>query len=247
MRSLDWLTRRPIAHRGLHDLAKGVVENTRTAFAQAIERTYAIECDVQLTSDGEAAVFHDETLSRLMDSKDAVINRTMNELKALRYHTSGDRMQSLPELLDQVAGQVPIIIEIKSHWDGNPSLSTRVAECLSQYQGACAVMSFDPDVLDQLARIAPAIIRGIVADRVHDPYYQPLSLQRRLNMRTFEHLHTTHPHFVSFDFNGLPFAPVQQIRAQGFPVISWTITSPETASRARRYSDQITFENYHPS
>src|SRR4051794_2404055 len=63
--ALDWLTARPIAHRGLHDKAKGVIENTVSAALAAVDAGYAIECDVQLTGDGEAVVFHDFTLDRL--------------------------------------------------------------------------------------------------------------------------------------------------------------------------------------
>ena len=59
---LDWLTARPVAHRGLHDAAAGVIENTSTAFNAAIAGNYAIECDLQITADGEAMVFHDDAL-----------------------------------------------------------------------------------------------------------------------------------------------------------------------------------------
>jgi len=67
--SLDWLTARPIAHRGLHDKTKGVIENTGSAATAAIEAGFAIECDVQLTADGEAVVFHDFTLDRLTEAR----------------------------------------------------------------------------------------------------------------------------------------------------------------------------------
>jgi glycerophosphoryl diester phosphodiesterase len=64
---LDWLIARPVAHRGLHDAAAGVIENTPTAFAAAVAGNYAIECDLQLSADGEAMVFHDDTLERLTE------------------------------------------------------------------------------------------------------------------------------------------------------------------------------------
>lgn len=55
----------PIAHRALHDRAQGRIENAPAAIAAAIAAGYAIEIDVQLSSDGVAMVFHDEELDRL--------------------------------------------------------------------------------------------------------------------------------------------------------------------------------------
>jgi glycerophosphoryl diester phosphodiesterase len=240
------MLRRPIAHRGLHNEKNAVIENTASAFQAAIDGGYAIECDVQLTKDGEAVVFHDETVDRLMQAKGKVIDHSADQLRNVKFKSGSDRIQTLPELLKQVAGKVPVIIEIKTHWDADPSLVLRVLEIVSNYAHPFALMSFDPDVLAVLATQAPDTIRGIVADRVHDPYYEPLSIARRVQMRNFAHLTTTRPHFVSFDLNGLPFAPVQMIRSQGFPVITWTIKSEAEAARARRYSDQITFEGFRP-
>lgn len=246
IRDLEWLVKRPIAHRGLHAAEKGVIENTRTAFQKAIDHSYAIECDIQLTKDGEAIVFHDDTLDRLTPESGPVVSRTVSDLKAVPIDGSADRIQLLAELLDQVAGRVPLVIEIKSHWDGDSRLVTRAAQLLSHYDGPFAFMSFDPDVIAHLATVAPQIVRGIVADRVHDPYYQPLPLAKRFELRTLSHIARTKPHFISFDHTGLPFSPIQQIRAQGFPVITWTITSEPARQQARKYSDQVTFEGFLP-
>ena len=79
-----WLTARPIAHRGLHDAANGVVENTLAAAEAAIRAGFAIECDVQLSADGEAFVFHDETLDRLTDASGALIEKTAGEIRRAR-------------------------------------------------------------------------------------------------------------------------------------------------------------------
>ena len=48
---------------------KGVLENTESAFAAAIRGNYTIECDLQVTREGEAVVFHDETLERLTEAE----------------------------------------------------------------------------------------------------------------------------------------------------------------------------------
>ncbi len=245
-RALDWLVARPIAHRGLHDMAKGVIENTESAFAAAIRHDYPIECDLQITSDGEAVVFHDETLDRLTRESGPVRDRGTAALKRVAFTGAQDRIQTLAELLEQVDGRVPLVIELKSHWDGDDALAARALAVLETYRGPFGLMSFDPDLVEALRRRAPATVRGIVADRAVDPYYDFLPPERRLELRGFSHLARTQPHFISFDYRELPFAPVTEFRHAGNPVITWTIRSPDAAAMARRYCDQITFEGFLP-
>jgi glycerophosphoryl diester phosphodiesterase len=247
MRDLNWLVARPIAHRGLHDVKRGSVENCEQAFAQALKRGYAIECDIELTKDGEAVVFHDDEIDRLMEGSGPVKSFTTRELKAKSFKQGKDKLQTLGEVLEQVDGRQTLVIEIKSLWDEDLTLTLRALDILADYRGPYALMSFDPHLIACVARCAPNTVRGITADRVTDPYYQPLSIARRLEMQNFSHLPQSRPHFVSFDAAGLPFAVMNEIRAKGHPVICWTIRSAEQASRALRYCDQITFENYHPA
>ena len=82
--SLAWLTARPIAHRGLHDAAAGVIENTASAFNAAIAGGYGIECDLQLSGDGEAMVHHDPVLGRLTEGDTWLADMTAAEIKAVR-------------------------------------------------------------------------------------------------------------------------------------------------------------------
>ena len=210
-------------------------------------RNYAIECDLQISKDGEAMVFHDDTIDRLLEGVGPVRQQDASSLRQLKFKSCADRIQTLGELLDQVDAKVPLIIELKSHWDYDPELPLRVLNVIKNYRGPYALMSFDPDMIACIAERAPGIVRGITADRVTDAYYEMLSLKRRLSLRNFSHLPRTKPHFVSFDFNGLPFSPVTAIRKAGHPVISWTINSPADSTIALRYSDQITFQGYHPA
>jgi glycerophosphoryl diester phosphodiesterase len=244
-RALDWLIARPVAHRGLHDPVRGIIENTSSAFAAALQHNYAIECDLQITSDGEAVVFHDETLDRLCTSQGLVKSKTAHEIcSTISFKACRDRIQRFDELLAQVAGRVTLVVELKSHWDGDRRLAQRALQVLETYAGPYALMSFDPDLVEALAELSPKTIRGITADRATDDYYQALPLQRRIEMRRFDHLPRTKPHFVSFNFGELPFQPVQEIRAAGHPILTWTLKNQADAARAKRFSDQITFENY---
>jgi glycerophosphoryl diester phosphodiesterase len=244
MRALDWLVARPIAHRGLHDKANGIIENTSSAFAGALAGNYAIECDLQITSDGEAMVFHDETLDRMTETVGLVKHHSVQELQKIAIKNSRDKIQTLGELLDQVDGKVTLVIELKSHWDRDVALALRALKMLENYQGPYCLMSFDPDLVGAVADYSPNTVRGITADRTVHPEYNQLPVHRRLDMQLFRHLEMTRPHFVSFYFRYLPYAPVQAIRASGHPVISWTIRNKEQEAMARRYSDQVTFEGY---
>lgn len=239
-----FITARPIAHRGLHDIAKGVVENTSAAFAAAMVHGYAIECDLQLTQDGEAVVFHDEHLERLTEGRGMVKDMTVAGMKALTIRRSKNHVQTLAELLAQVKGQVPLIIELKSHWDGDERLAARALDVLRGYQGPYCLMSFDPDVIAAVRRMSPGTVRGIVAERAFDSYYDFLPLKVQMELRTFSHVSRTRPDFVSLYYGDLPWAPVTALRAAGMPVISWTIRSADEAWTARRHSDQITFEGF---
>ncbi len=245
LRELGWLVERPIAHRGLHDTSRGIVENSPGAFAAAMARNYAIECDLRLSADGEAMVFHDATLDRLTAAKGPVIARSAAELRELVLRGSSDRMQTLPELLEQVNCAVPLVIELKSSWNRSLALARRTAEAVNGYDGPVALMSFDPDVVAGLAELAPFVLRGMVADRVSVMDVR-LGLARRLELRHFSHVARSRPHFLSYDVGGLPFGPPRAFRQAGLPVICWTVRDADTARRARRYADQITFEGFLP-
>ncbi len=166
-RTRDWLTARPVAHRGLHDRARGIIENMPGAALAAIDGNFAIECDIQLTADGEAMVHHDDALGRLTDGAGALLGMTAQTLKAVSFKDTPEKMMSLADLCALVEGRVPIVIEVKSHFDGDRKLVRRMAEVLGAYSGPVAAMSFDPDQVRGAARDMPELPRGIVAQRAY--------------------------------------------------------------------------------
>src|SRR3954467_14233695 len=118
----DWLTPRPVAHRGLHDRARGIIENMPAAAAAAAAKNFAIECDIQLSADGEAMVHHDDMLDRLTEGSGSLNGRTAAELKAIAFIGTPERMMTLGDLCTLVAGRVPLLIEVKSHFHGDRRL-----------------------------------------------------------------------------------------------------------------------------
>ena len=248
MRAPAWLTARPVAHRGLHDISRGIVENMPGAVDAAIAGNFSIEVDIQLTADGEAMVHHDDALGRLNEGSGALLTKTAAELKAVKFKATGEHMMSLSDLCTRVAGRVPLVIEVKSHFDGDRKLVTRMAEVLSSYSGPVVGMSFDPDQVLALRQIAPYLPRGIVAQRDYDDdYWKKLTREQRDSMLYLRHGFRTQPHFVAFWVNQLP-APAPWIARNifGCPLLTWTVRTPEQRARAAEYADQMIFEGFVP-
>jgi glycerophosphoryl diester phosphodiesterase len=248
MRAPAWLTARPVAHRGLHDISRGIVENMPGAIDAAIAGNFSIEVDIQLTADGEAMVHHDDVLGRLTDGSGALLTKTAAELKAVKFKATSEHMMSLSDLCTRVAGRVPLVIEVKSHFDGDRKLVTRMAEVLSSYSGPVVGMSFDPDQVLALRQIAPNLPRGIVAQRDYDDdYWKKLTKAQRDSMLYLRHGFRTEPHFVAYWVNQLP-APAPWIARNifGCPLLTWTVRTPEQRARAAQYADQMIFEGFVP-
>ena len=248
MRAPDWLTARPVAHRGLHDRARGIVENMPGAALAAIDGNFAIECDIQLTVDGEAMVHHDDALGRLTEGSGALLGLSAAALKEVRFKDTAERMMSLADLCILVRGRVPIIVEVKSHFDGDRRLVKRMAEVLASYSGPVAGMSFDPDQVVALRETMPEMPRGIVAQRHYTEADWPeATAAQREGMRHLKHALRTRPHFVAYWVNDLP-APAPWVARHifGLPLLTWTVRTAEQRTRADQYADQMIFEGFKP-
>ena len=248
MPGLDWLTARPIAHRGLHDAAGGVIENTASAFAAAIAGGYGIETDLQISADGEAMVHHDDALGRLTEGSGRLADMTAAEIKAVRFKASADRIMTLGELCDLVAGRATLVLELKSRFDGDRRLAQRAADVLANYAGPVAVMSFDPAMIEALRKIAPALPRGIVAERhyAHHEWDRFTAAEKR-RMAFLLHANRTRPHFIAYGVKDLPaVAPLIARMIFGLPLLTWTVRSDDDRRRAARWADQMIFEGIRP-
>ncbi len=246
--SPDWLTARPIAHRGLHDRAAGRLENTLSAAEAAVEHGFAIECDVQLSADGEAMVFHDHALGRLTERSEPVGEVAAADLAGLSVGGGADRIPTLAAFLARIAGRVPVVVEVKSRFDGDMRLAARTAEVVRDYDGPLCLESFDPRVVIALADLAPALPRGIVGQVDYEgPDYAVLPPEERRAMASLLHLSEAKPDFLSWRVGDLPCAHVHLARLLGgLPVTAWTVRDPQARAKAEAYADQIVFEGFLP-
>ena len=239
-----WLTARPIAHRGWHDASAGRIENSPSAARAAVARNFAIECDVQLSGDGAVLVFHDTTLERLTGASGPVANRSFAELQNLTLEGSSDKIPSLADFLALIAGAVPLICELKSRFDGDLSLASRVAEIAESYAGPLAIKSFDPAPIAHLRAQGISRPLGMVAEASYDdPYFSEMSAEQKRDCAAFLHIEATRPDFLSWCVDDLPHSTVTLFRALAkIPVMTWTVRSEAQRRLAQNYADQIVFE-----
>jgi glycerophosphoryl diester phosphodiesterase len=235
MSDLSWLIARPVAHRGLHDARAGLIENTPSAIAAAASAGYAIEVDLQVTAEGDAIVHHDATLGRLTQGDGELAAMTVAALRRVAFKATADRMITLGELCDLVAGRVALVLELKSLGDRDSRLPRRVAQVLKSYRGPTALMSFDPWPVAALRELAPAWPRGLVATRqVRVPAWIHAVIMARLN-------------FIAYAVVDLPAAvPGAARRWAGLPVLTWTVRTDAERRCAARFADQMIFEGFRP-
>lgn len=241
-----WLIARPIAHRGLHDAARGVIENTAGAIDAAIAGRYGIEVDLQISSDGEAMVHHDDALGRLTDGDGRLAEMSAAELKRVPFRASAERMLTLPELLERVGGRVALVLELKSRFDGDDRLVARVAKTLAAYAGPVAAMSFDPVMIAALRRIAPRLRRGIVAERRFAELPPRSAAWRRPALAHLLHAPMTRPDFIAYRVDDLPAPATRVARLLGLPILTWTVRTAAQRQQAASAADQMIFEGFRP-
>jgi glycerophosphoryl diester phosphodiesterase len=239
----------PIAHRALHDVTDGRPENSRAAIRAAIAAGYGIEIDLQLSADGHAMVFHDYKLDRLTQASGPINLLTRKQAQAIALRGGdGECIPDLAEVLDLVAGKVPLLIETKDQ-DGQlgPNvgrLEQAAAVALQGYSGPVAVMSFNPNSVAEFARLLPDLPRGIVTSAYDPVRWSVLTGQVCDRLREIPDLERVGASFISHEAGDLSRPLVQQLRDRGLPVLCWTITSQAEERAARVFADNVTFDGY---
>lgn len=239
---------RPIAHRALHDRTHGRPENSLEAVQAAIEQGYGIEIDLQLARDGQAMVFHDRDLDRLTGSPGRVRDRDSAELADLPLLGGETGIPTLPEILALVAGRVPLLIELKDQ-SGLPGaaadrLERATASALDGYAGDVALMSFNPRMVAHMATLAPDRPRGLTTCAFREQDWPHLPEPVRAHLRAIPDAATVGAGFISHEHVDLDNPRVAELKAQGLPILCWTIKTPEQETAARRIADNVTFEGY---
>lgn len=242
---------RPIAHRGLHDRERGIIENTSSAFEAAIAGGYGVECDVQLSSDGVPFIFHDDEFERLTAATGPSDARPIAEVKTLTLtgSSTGDVPPTFVEFLAQIGGRTQLQIELKQQKTptGTKTLAAKVAAALRSYKGPYTIESFDPHLLAAVRMEGLGCPLGIITYAYDQPEWEgKLGGATKFILRHLLHWPWTRFDFISCRNVSLELPAVRFFRRLGKPVTAWTIKSQAEADAAAPNADQIVFEGFIP-
>lgn len=239
-----WLLTLPVAHRGLHAPA-AMPENTLGAFAAAVEGGYAIELDVGLSRDGVPMAFHDTRMERLTALKGRLAEWDAAELRRTPVLASAETVPTLDDVLAEVAGAAPLLIELKGWADRPAVLAEAVWARLRRYGGELAVQSFNPACMAWFRVHAPQVCRGQIAGGLGHYTRHSIGPWLAFRLSRLQLNHVSGPHFVAYDVRALPCHAVARV-SRSLPVICYTVRTPADERRARRYADNIIFEGFRP-
>ena len=239
---------KPLAHRGLHDLQSGRIENSLSAVQAAVANGYGIEVDLQLTRDGEAMVFHDAMLDRLTGETGYVRKRSRADLERVNYRGGPGRIPALETVLDAVAGRAPLLLEIKDQdgtlGDDVGPLEEAVARAIEAYRGPLAVMSFNPHSVRLMAHLCPEVPRGLTTSSYAEMFWPEVPAPTRDRLREIPDYDAVGACFISHEVADLARPRVAELKADGAAILCWTVRSERQEAKAREVAHNITFEGY---
>ncbi len=239
--ALKTLQKYRYAHRGLHDIRKGVPENSLLAFRLARDQGFGIELDVHLSKDGKLVVEHDNTLRRTCGSDLTIEKSDWSTLSALRLEGTEEKLPLLEEVFALIDGKVPLLIELKAV-DGNwNALSAALAKALVGYHGPYCIESFEPRVLFWFRRYAKEIARGQLAGNVRkegnvSPFINFVLKNLLINA-------LSRPDFIAYQWSDHQNPSFRLCRAVFRPpIFFWTVRSVEGENLSMKYRAAPIFE-----
>ncbi len=237
---MDWILKRPIAHRGLHQ-GRSVPENSMAAFAAAIDHHFPIELDIQRLADGTLVAFHDSDMVRLTGKPGKITQQTADTIRHFRLLGTDEGIPPLAKVLDFVDGRVPLLIEIKN--EGRVGLlEDALLVAVTQYSGELAIQAFNPFSLEFFEKNAQHILRGQLSGNFRGEH---LAWHKKVLLSNLLLNGKSKPHFIAYDLKALPsLATTLARRLFKMPIIAWTVRSEGDRTRALTYADNIIFDAY---
>ena len=217
-----------VAHRGASAHAP---ENTLLAFERAIELGADMsELDLHLSRDGALVVMHDASVDHTTDGHGAIRDLSLAELKRLDAG-QGQRVPTLPEVIDLVRGRSGVYPELKAQGTPRATVDCLRAKAPTTAKSAPSwepangftgrqqviVGSFDAALAREAKVLAPEIATSLLVGPVY-PAQTLIDLARSAHA---DYLHlcwenrAPHPHEL------LTPELLRALRAAGLGIVLW--------------------------
>ena len=238
----SWLLKYPIAHRGLHDSNVTIPENSLSAFRKSIQAGYSIELDIHILKDGNLAVFHDDTLTRMCKTDSRINDLDAISIKNYNLINSQEKIPLLQEVLDIINDRVPLLIEIKNTAKVGEAEAALMKQ-MRNYKGRFAIQSFNPFSIAWFKTNYPDVPRGQLSGNFRS---EKMNFIIKKVLQNFLFNWKSKPHFIGYDIHALPNKKVSRLRRKGLPVLGWTVRTEQEYKAIAAYCDNIIFENIEP-
>ncbi len=236
---MNWISKTPIGHRGLHD--QDHPENSLGAFEKAIEANYAIELDIRLTKDGKIIVFHDIDTERVVGQNVKIRETALEDLEKMSILKSKYTIPSLEKVLELVAGRVPLLIEIKNE-SSVGVLEDELIRILDSYKGIFAIQSFNPLSLKHISTKRPDYQIGLLVGSFKK---SKISFLKKIVLKYMLLTPYLSPDFFSVEYGVDIWMQKAMMKIyKNKKIIYWTITSKEKAHQLLREGNGIIFEGF---
>lgn len=243
-----WATLRQFryAHRGLHDSANGIPENSMAAFRLAAELGYGIELDIHLTKDGHLVVIHDNSLLRTAGTDVKASSLTRNELQEFYLEGTEEKIPFLEEVLPLFEGKAPIIVELKVESNA-AALAKAACDLLDQYKVDYCIESFHPQAIIWLKKNRPEICRGQLSQNFLKGEGTGLGKAADFAMTHLLSSFLSVPDFIAYNHQHRNNLSLNLAKAfWNVQEVSWTIRTKEDMDRCEAFSSLSIFENFKP-
>lgn len=230
-----------IAHRGLHNSQLDIPENSLLAYQKALDAHLAIEIDVHLTQDGQLVVFHDNDLLRVCGSPLVVEESTYQQLQQYGLNQTAERIPLLSQVLELVAGQVPLLIELKLP-GRDMRLCPKIAAILDDYSGKYLIQSFNTLGVRWFKKYRPGVLRGQLASRLTKDNDGPHIVFRFCAEYLLSNC-LCRPDFISYKFHDRKNCSLYLIQHLFHtPIAVWTLRKEADFYQARKHFHMVIFE-----
>lgn len=243
LKEMLWIKNSQIAHRGLHDIKKGIPENSLFAFKNALNHGYSMECDVRISKDDFIYVYHDKNTKRLCGEDLTFEKLDKYQIASLRLSNTEEHIPLLKELLTLVDSKQAIMIEIKPT-NRYKKLVTLMMDQLKEYDGVYSLQSYSPIIIRYIKKKYPNVIRGLIAEGYGHPYQPIYPIWWLSQIKLWEKL--CDPHFYNFNIKDLPNKKMDSFKKDNKFVISFTSRSQADLDFVKKNYDNVVFEGFIP-